>query len=271
MTSSGMGFAAVVGLIAAAAYIAGTGLLVRSFSQGVPVSIRNVSLLALIALLFHGLSTYQVIDTPEGLHLGIFAAASLVTWVLAGLTLIASTRLPVHNLLVLVLPLGALSVLAARFLDASFTPITNATPALVWHIFLSIAAYSILFMATCQAILLGVLEHELRSKRTIAVLRLLPPLETMESLLFPLLWSGLAALSLAIATGFVFLEDMFAQHVVHHTALSLASWVVYAILLGGHHVLGWRGTTAVRWSLIAFALLVLAYFGSKFVLEILLD
>ncbi len=266
-----MGFAAAVGLIAAAAYIAGTGMLIRSFNQGVPVSIRRVSLLTLAALFFHGLSTYQVINTPQGLHLGIYAAASLVTLVLAGLILVASIRLPVHNLLVGVLPLAAVSVLAARFLDSSFTPITNATPALVWHIFLSVAAYAILFMATCQAILLGVLERELRSKRTIVLLRLLPPLETMESLLFPLLWVGLAALTLAIATGFVFLEDMFAQHVVHHTALSLASWLVYAILLGGHHVLGWRGTTAVRWSLIAFALLVLAYFGSKFVLEILLD
>ncbi len=266
-----MGFAAAAGLIAAAAYIAATVVLVRSFNKGGSVSIHKVSLLTLAALVFHGASTYQVINTPAGLHLGIFAAASLVTWVLAGLTLIASMRLPVHNLLVLVLPLGALSVLAARFFGVSFTPITDATPALVWHIFLSIAAYAILFMATCQAVLLGVLERELRSKRTIAVLRLLPPLETMEALLFPLLWIGLTALSLAIATGFIFLEDMFAQHVVHHTTLSLASWLVYAILLGGHHLLGWRGTTAVRWSLIAFALLVLAYFGSKFVLEILLD
>ena len=126
-------------------------------------------------------------------------------------------------------------------------------------------------MAACQAVLLALVEHQLRSKHSFGLLHLLPPLETMESLLFTLLWSGITVLSLAIAAGFIFLENMFAQHVVHHTILSMASWTGYAVLLIGHKVFGWRGTTAVLWALIAFALLLLAYFGSKFVLEFLLD
>jgi ABC-type uncharacterized transport system permease subunit len=64
---------------------------------------------------------------------------------------------------------------------------------------------------------------------------------------------------------------MFEQRVVHHTVLSLASWALYAVLLAGHRLLGWRGTTAVRWTLIAFSLLVLGYLGSKFVIEVLLE
>ena len=121
------------------------------------------------------------------------------------------------------------------------------------------------------SLLLGILEHRLRPKRTIRLLRGLPPLQTMEALLFNLLWTGIVALSLAIGSGFLFLDDMFEQHVVHHTVLALASWFLYAGLLLGHSIFGWRGTTAVRWTLIAFTLLVLGYFGSKFVIEILLD
>jgi ABC-type uncharacterized transport system permease subunit len=101
--------------------------------------------------------------------------------------------------------------------------------------------------------------------------RVLPPLQTMEALLFNLLWAGIAVLTLAIGSGFLFLEDMFAQRVVHHTVLAIASWCVYAALLAGRQVFGWRGSTAVRWTLIAFLLLVLGYFGSKFVIEILLE
>jgi ABC-type uncharacterized transport system permease subunit len=77
-------------------------------------------------------------------------------------------------------------------------------------------------------------------------------------------------LTLAILSGFLFLDDLFAQRVVHHTVLAIASWFVYATLLVGRQLLGWRGSTAVRWTLIAFSLLVLGYFGSKFVIEILL-
>ena len=92
----------------------------------------------------------------------------------------------------------------------------------------------------------------------------------MEKLLFSLLWIGITGLSLAIVTGLLFLEDMFAQHVVHHTLFAIASWCVYALLLAGHWISGWRSTTVTAWVLIAFALLVLGYFGSKFVLEILI-
>ncbi len=77
-------------------------------------------------------------------------------------------------------------------------------------------------------------------------------------------------LSLAIASGFVFVEDMFAQHLVHKTVLSLLAWVIFAILLACHHWLGWRGMRAVRWTLVGYLMLLLAYFGSKFVLEVLL-
>tara|TARA_B100000686_G_C16768192_1_gene963250 strand:- start:1671 stop:2054 length:384 start_codon:yes stop_codon:yes gene_type:complete len=125
-------------------------------------------------------------------------------------------------------------------------------------------------MASSQALVLAIQERNLRNHEKIRIVRLLPPLETMERLLFWLLWLGIAFLTLAIASGFMFMENMFSQHVVHHTVLSTSAWLMYAVLLTGHKVFGWRGIRAIKWTLLSFGLLVLGYFGSKFVLEIVL-
>jgi len=92
----------------------------------------------------------------------------------------------------------------------------------------------------------------------------------MESLLFEVLAAGQIFLSIALLTGFVFLDDLWAQHVVHKTVLSLVAWVIFTILLIGHYRLGWRGRTAIRWTLWGFANLAVAFLGTKLVLEFLL-
>ena len=227
--------------------------------------------LAVTALLLHGLTTYWAIHTAAGIHLGLFATGSLVTLVMVLFVLLAAVWLPVHNLLVLVFPISALGVIGTLVGESSFAPREELSASLVFHILASIGAYGILFMAACQSIVLAAQEHYLRAKHGIALIRLLPPLETMETLLFSMLWTGLVALSIAIGTGYAFLDNMFAQHVVHHTVLSSLSWAIYVVLLAGHKIFGWRGVSAVRWTLIAFGTLVLAYFGSKFVLEIVLQ
>jgi ABC-type uncharacterized transport system permease subunit len=93
----------------------------------------------------------------------------------------------------------------------------------------------------------------------------------METMLFELLWAGVILLTVAIASGFLFLEDIFAQHLVHKTVLTLVAWVIYSTLLWGRYQLGWRSQTAVRFTLGGFALLMLAFFGSKLVLELILQ
>ena len=92
----------------------------------------------------------------------------------------------------------------------------------------------------------------------------------MERLLFDSITAGFIGLSLALVTGFIFLENLFAQQLVHKTVLGIIAWVVFGILLGGRLMMGWRGKTAIRWTLSGFVTLMLAYFGSKFVLEFLL-
>ena len=92
----------------------------------------------------------------------------------------------------------------------------------------------------------------------------------MESLLFGFLWAGWGLLSLSLLSGWLFVEDLLAQHLAHKTLLSCFAWLVFGVLLWGRQQLGWRGHKAIRWTLAGFCLLMLAYFGSKLVREFIL-
>jgi len=270
MPSTLPGLAAIASVAAAMLYTVGAALQIRSLWSNRSVALGTIVLVTVPALVLHATATYLQIFTDEGLYLGFFTAISLVTLFIVLFVMLAAVRMPVQNLLMLVLPIGALAVIASLLGETGFTARTSLPAHLILHITFSVIAYSILGMAAGQALLLAYLEHALKNRTSIRALRLLPPLETMETLLFTLLWTGILTLTLAIATGFIFLDDMFDQQVVHHTILALASWVMYAGLLSGRHFFGWRSSTATYWTLIAFSLLVLGYFGSKFVMEILL-
>lgn len=271
MASTLTGLTAIASVAAASLYALGAALQLRSLWRQRSLALGTVAGLTVPALICHAIATYLQINTASGLYLGFYTALSLTTGLMVLFLMLAAARLPVQNLLLLVLPISAVAVLAGFFGHTGFEARSNLPTALVMHILISIVAYSILFMAACQSVLLAYLEHALKTKSSIRALRLLPPLESMETLLFSLLWAGIVTLTGAIVTGFVFLDDMFAQQVVHHTVLALASWALYAVLLAGRHFFGWRSRTATYWTLIAFSLLVLGYFGSKFVLEILLS
>jgi ABC-type uncharacterized transport system permease subunit len=103
------------------------------------------------------------------------------------------------------------------------------------------------------------------------LLHFMPPLAVIETILFRLILTGWLLLTLSLASGLVFVDNLFAQHLVHKSALSVLSWLLFGLLLLGRWRLGWRGRRAVRWTLIAMAVLALAYFGSKLVLEVILD
>ena len=243
---------------------------VHALVRNSPVPAWALRALVLPALALHACAAYAIMALPEGINLSLASVASLTALIVLAMVAATGIARPVHSLFVLLFPFSALALLASLFLQRDQASLHGANDALAMHVLLSILAYSILMMAALQSILVGTAERNIRTKSHILMLRILPPLETMEHLLFVMLWVGFAGLTFAIASGFIYLDDMFAQHVVHHTVLSSASWVVYVVLLVGRQAFGWRGTAAVRWTLSAFALLLLGYFGSKFVLEVLL-
>ena len=138
------------------------------------------------------------------------------------------------------------------------------------HIILSTTAYALLTIAAALAIALWLLERRLRSRQPLGLLAALPSVEALEAATFQALTAGFAVLTLALFSGFVFVRDLFAQDLSRKTILSCLAWIVFAILLFGRWRFGWRGRIATRWTMSGFALLVLAYFGSKFVLESIL-
>src|SRR5690606_18896352 len=149
------------------------------------------------------------------------------------------------------------------------TLLRNLSLHLVMHILLSFLAYCLLVLAEIQPIGLAVPHRRLQLVSPGGFLLVLPPLCARDSLLFRAVALGFALLSLALLSGLVFLGDMFAQRLAHKTILSICAWVVFGVLLWGRWRFGWRGRTAARVTLAGFGLLALAYFGSKFVLELI--
>ena len=259
------------GLLSIALYLVACTILVRKLATGPGVDARNIGAPAIAAgaVILHAALLYPAVISPEGLNLGFVHAISLVALTTSLLLSLSALFQPIANLGIVVYPLTAISIAILLAWPATHI-VTVESWQLQAHILLSLLAYSILGLAVLQAILLSIQDRSLHNRQPGGFIRLLPPLAVMESLLFQMIATGFVLLTLALLTGFLFLEDIFAQHLVHKTALSLAAWLVFGILLWGRWRFGWRGRTAVRWTLGGFVFLMLAYFGSKFVLELLL-
>ncbi len=255
-------------IAAIALYAVGLSLRWRQRHSPQPSPLALWSTIA--ALVAHFVACYHLLITPAGIDLSLVTVSNVVALVLVAVMAMANVRLPVANLYIFLFPIAMLTLAAKILLPRGGTPFAQLSGDLVGHILLSLAAYSALMMAAAQSVMLAIQERHLRepSKASIA---LLPPLETMERLLVAMLWIGLVLLSGAIFSGYLFLEDIFDRQVVHHVVLTSLSWLVYVFFLIGRYWFGWRGLTAVRWTLVGFSLLVLGYLGSKFVLEYLLQ
>ncbi|MDN5869127.1 MAG: cytochrome c biogenesis protein CcsA [Nitrococcus sp.] len=259
-------------LIASGLYLAAsTGLTLRLVSRPSGTAIRSASLmLALLAVAMHAMQVYQTTWTAAGLNLSFFNAASLIGWLMAALLLLATLRQPVENLGIVILPVAAATALLSLIFGRSYASSVPIGVNIEWHILFSMVAYSLLGIAAAQALLLWVQEYHLRNRHPGGFIRRLPPLQTMEGMLFQLLRLGFVVLTISLITGALSLDNIFAQHLVHKTVLSITAWVVFGVLLFGRWRFGWRGRTAIRWTLGGFFSLMLAYFGTKLVLQFIL-
>jgi len=204
-----------------------------------------------------------------GVDLHFFAALSLVAGCVAALCLLVNLARPVAALGTIVFPLAAILLLV----DAFLAPHTEPLP-IDWqiklHVIFALLGFSVLCVAAVLAILLALQEHALRARRFDGLAAALPPLTLTESLMFQLIGAGFALLTVAILIGLLFVANPFAQHLLHKMVLSIAAWIVFGALLFGRWRHGWRGRRAVRMTLAGMILLLLAFFGSRFVLELVL-
>ena len=140
------------------------------------------------------------------------------------------------------------------------------------HFLMAMLAYSLFTLAALHALLMAVAEKHLHKGRLSPLLAGLPPLLTMEALLFRLIHIAFILLTLTLISGIFFSETLFGKALSfnHKTVFAILSWLIFAALLVGRHLRGWRGRLALRWTLTGFAALILTYVGYRFVLEVIL-
>lgn len=230
-----------------------------------------VLVLGAIALSLHAHLLYQSIILTNGLDFGFFNAVSLIGGLVALIVLVTSLYRPIENLLLFLFPAAALAILLELFIPDERILSHSLSTGLRIHILLSIYAYSLLMISAVQAMMLAIQERLIKTKRAAKIMNTLPPLQVMEELLIQIIVIGFFILSLSLASGVMFIDDLFAQHLIHKTVLSFLAWIIYCILLWGRWSAGWRGKRIIRWTLGGFSALLLAYIGSKFVLEVILQ
>jgi ABC-type uncharacterized transport system permease subunit len=226
----------------------------------------------LATLTVHGLVLFGVMFADHTLRIGVGDAISAILWLTVLIYWLGSLFYRLEGLQALILPVAAAAAFLPALLPAA-KPLPNTDMlAFKLHLVMSMAAYSLFTIASLHVLLMAMLERRLHLGLLPAGLRRLPPLLTMENLLFRIIWAGFIMLTLTLVSGVFFSEEVFgkAARLNHKTVFGFVSWIVFAALLLGRHFRGWRGRVAVRWTLAGFLLLVLAYLGSKFVLEILL-
>lgn len=225
---------------------------------------------ASLGILLHAYLLYRALFLGSELALNTAEAASLVGWIIAVISVWTAWRRPRFAGLAGVLLL-CVGVAAAITDDGSRDFVTSQSGwELAAHIVIAIVAYALIALGAVIALALSALDRRLRGHQPLGVLGKLPSVEALESAMFQTISAGFALLTLTLFSGFIFVQDLVAQHLAHKVALSCVAWLILGILLIGRWRLGWRGRIAARWTLGGFVLLGLAYFGSKFVLEVVL-
>jgi ABC-type uncharacterized transport system permease subunit len=226
----------------------------------------------LVALLLHGVTLGNEIFPDDAMRFGFSVALSLIMWLAVAFYWIESFYARMDGLQMFGLPLAAVCVLLPPLFPGQHLLANAGSAVFRAHFLMAMLAYSLFTLAALHAILMAVAESNLHRGRLTPLLSGLPPLLTMETLLFRMIHIAFALLTLTLVSGILFSEDLFGKPLsfTHKTVFAILSWVIFGHLLAGRHFFGWRGRKALRWTLAGFAALLLAYVGSRFVLEVIL-
>jgi ABC-type uncharacterized transport system permease subunit len=260
----------ILGSSAIALYLLGWAAYVLKLSNKGRIKINLIQALTGLAIVIHGFATFGLLLHEGGLDLSLLKILSLLALVINGLVFLSSIKEPIHSLYLALFPISAVTLVFA--LISASTKSTDVIPySLQVHILTSIIAYSFLAIAALQALLAGYQNWQLKHKHQNVLMRTMPALETMEKLLFKLIWVGEILLTASLLTGFYVYDDFFAQQLIHKVTFSIVAWLVYAVLIFGRYHYGWRGQRAINWTWVGFSAILLGYLGSKFVIEFILS
>jgi len=240
--------------------------------------------LLLVALLAHGILLHVTIFPPNQMLFGFAFALSAMLWLGVGIYWIESFFFPLDGLGLLALPLACIASLMPLMFGGVRVLSYAADPLFELHFVIANVSYGLLALAALHAVLMLLVGRRLNAMRGPGAraaadggllgswLDTLPPLLTLEKLLFRLITAGFVLLTLTLISGVLFSEQLLNQafRFDHKTVFAVLSWLMFGGLLVGRRLYGWRGRAALRWVLASFGSLFLAYVGSRFVLEVLL-
>jgi ABC-type uncharacterized transport system permease subunit len=225
----------------------------------------------------HGAALWPDVFAHGALRVGFAFMLSAALWISVAAYWIENRNFALDGMRRMVMPFAALAAILPPLFPGSLMPVQDQSPAFGWHVVVAVLAYSILTIAAFHAVLMAMQEARLHTRSATTgwlgtAIDQMPALLTMEMLLFRLIGIGFVLLSLTVLSGIVFSEQLFGHALRwnHKNFFALLSWVLFAALLAGRRWRGWRGKTALRFTLAGFATLALAYVGSRFVFEVVL-
>ncbi len=257
-------------LTTALSYLTAVTLLFLSVLQSQPAKHRLAYAITCIGLLLHMAAQYQH-WAPRGTEANVLNVMSMCAFVVVFLLVVSvPLRKPLFEAGLVALPIATIVLIAEWSIHPPGRLVSEGEAHVTFHILSSVMAFGVLSIASVYAIFVAIIDRFLRRHHLNKLVRNMPALEVLESLLFQLIAVGFALLTISLASGLLFIENLFEQHLAHKSFLSISAWIVFGILLWGRRAWGWRGRVAVRMTLSGIMLLLLAYFGSKLVLEVLL-
>lgn len=260
----------LVAIAAVILYGLAIATIIPSLVQQVGIRTNTVFASACLALVFHAWLLSDLILSGSGQNLSILNVASLISFIISLFMSVAMLKTRIWFLLPVVYSFAIINLCVASFVPTAFITHLEHNPKLLIHISLALFSYSTLSIGALYALQLAWLDHKLKNKKALGINPNLPPLMMIERQLFKIILVGTGLLTATLITGFGFVQDMFAQGKAHKGILSFIAWVIYCILLWGHYHKGWRGKKVIWIALAGALLLNLAYFGSRFVREIIL-
>jgi ABC-type uncharacterized transport system permease subunit len=231
----------------------------------------QIVVFSILALFFHFFYLYPLIMVENGINLSFINPLSLAGFIVVFIMLLYSLKQQVFILGIGLLPTNAILMIILMLSTQNSNNIVSINPQSALHIFSSIVSFGIFSLALMQVIFLSLQNYVLHKHQTNKIVRKMPALFTMEHLLINMILAGVLFLSLSLLSGFLYMEDMFAQHVAHKTILSILSWFIFVIILTGHRIYGWRGRVLITLTTTGITILFIAFVGNKFILQHLIN
>jgi len=230
--------------------------------RGISQSRIYILLFAWIAVLTHGTLLYWAIETGVGQNLDIVNVLSLISWLISLLVVVTSLTKQVEVLGTFIFPFAALSVFLEWLFPGQVILHTRENLLQLIHILSSLLAVSVIGLSAVQAAALAIQVRRLRGHASSKLLRVLLPLETLESLLFSTIWLGFLLLSVSMLTGLIYWAADRNLQILWKVIFVIIAWAIFAMLLFGRYAIGWRGTHAINWTLLGLLFLLVAYIGT---------